>query len=152
MGFPEPHRRRNAVFMERFLAAICSYEKKQLGIRINTRAMVVGMMLMKLTAMTKELQHWHKKRKSFNIRQVATLTDKIQHICLVTMRGKYIYFDIQHFIAVALDGNSVSLKSVSIRYKNLVQCIKSKKISLDDELKAHFAQSHTAEMIWSYSK
>eukprot|EP00957_Ditylum_brightwellii_P139482 10630347-Ditylum_brightwellii.AAC.1 len=60
MGFPEPHRRRNAVCMEKLLAAMCSDEKKQLGIRI---------MLMKLAAITKELQHWHKKRKSFNIRQ-----------------------------------------------------------------------------------
>eukprot|EP00957_Ditylum_brightwellii_P164938 12558130-Ditylum_brightwellii.AAC.1 len=126
MDFPEPHRRRNAVCMEKFLATMCSYEKKQLGIRINTRDMVVGMMLMKLTAMTKELQHWHKKRKSFNIRQVATLT--------------------------ALAGNSVSLKSVSGRYKWLEQCIKSKKISSDHELKAHFAHSHAAKMILSYSK
>eukprot|EP00957_Ditylum_brightwellii_P210146 15364609-Ditylum_brightwellii.AAC.1 len=53
MGFPEPHRRRNAVCMEKFLAAMCSYEKKQLVIRINTRVMVVGMMLMKLADMTK---------------------------------------------------------------------------------------------------
>eukprot|EP00957_Ditylum_brightwellii_P052597 3988405-Ditylum_brightwellii.AAC.1 len=73
MGFPEPHRKRNTVFMENFLAAMCSYEKKKLGIRLNTRAVVVGMMLMKLAAMTKELPHWHKKRKSFNSRQVATL-------------------------------------------------------------------------------
>eukprot|EP00957_Ditylum_brightwellii_P003196 243453-Ditylum_brightwellii.AAC.1 len=69
MGFPEPHRRRIAVCMEKFIAAMCSYEKQQLGIRLNTRAMVVGMMLIKLAAIAKELQHWHKKRKSFNIRQ-----------------------------------------------------------------------------------
>eukprot|EP00957_Ditylum_brightwellii_P103200 7865418-Ditylum_brightwellii.AAC.1 len=87
MGFPEPHRRRNAVCMEKFLAAMCSYEKKQLGVRINTRAMVVGIMLMKLAAITKELKHWHKKRKSFNIRQVATLTGEVQHICSVTTWG-----------------------------------------------------------------
>eukprot|EP00957_Ditylum_brightwellii_P211238 15365939-Ditylum_brightwellii.AAC.1 len=131
MGFPEPHRTRNSVCMEKFLAVMCSYEKKQLGIRINTRAMVVGMMLRKLTAMTTELQHWHKKRKSFNIRQVATLTGEIQHICLVITWGKYIYLGIQHSVAVALAGNSVSLKSVSIIYKKLEQCIKSKKISSD---------------------
>eukprot|EP00957_Ditylum_brightwellii_P167524 12752614-Ditylum_brightwellii.AAC.1 len=39
MEFPELHRRRNAVCMEKFLAAMCSYEKKQLGIRLNTQAM-----------------------------------------------------------------------------------------------------------------
>eukprot|EP00957_Ditylum_brightwellii_P031031 2351793-Ditylum_brightwellii.AAC.1 len=74
MSFPKPHRRRNTDCMEKFLAVMCSYKKKQLGIRINTKTMVVGMMLMKLTAMATDLQHWHKKRKSFNIRQVVTLT------------------------------------------------------------------------------
>eukprot|EP00957_Ditylum_brightwellii_P087650 6673752-Ditylum_brightwellii.AAC.1 len=124
MGFPEPHRRRNDVCMEKFLAAMCSYEKKQLGIRINTRDMAVGMMLMKLTAIITEIQYWHKKRKSFNIRQVLLLL---------------------HSVVIALTGNSVSLKSVSTRYKKLKPCIKSKKISSDDELRAHFAQSHTAK-------
>eukprot|EP00957_Ditylum_brightwellii_P022920 1729691-Ditylum_brightwellii.AAC.1 len=33
MGYPEPHRRRNAVCMEKYLAAQCAYEKKQLGFR-----------------------------------------------------------------------------------------------------------------------
>eukprot|EP00957_Ditylum_brightwellii_P161952 12330771-Ditylum_brightwellii.AAC.1 len=39
MGFPDPHRRRIAIYMEKFIAAMCSYEKQQLGIRLNTRAM-----------------------------------------------------------------------------------------------------------------
>ena len=59
--------------MEKFLAAKCSYEKIQLGIRINTRTMVVEMPEIKINNMLKELNHWHKGRKSFTIRQVATL-------------------------------------------------------------------------------
>eukprot|EP00957_Ditylum_brightwellii_P071134 5407058-Ditylum_brightwellii.AAC.1 len=102
--------------------------------------------------MTAELQHWHKKRKPFNFRQVGTLTGEIKNICSVTTWGKYIYLDIQHSVAVALDGISVSLKSFPSRYKKLEQCIKSKKVSSDDELKAHFAQSHATKMIWSKSK
>eukprot|EP00957_Ditylum_brightwellii_P145903 11110472-Ditylum_brightwellii.AAC.1 len=120
MGFPEPHRRRNAACVEKFLASMCSYEKQQLGKRLNTRTVTAGMVLVKLAEITAELQPQHKKRKSFNIRQLATLT--------------------------------VSLKFVSSRYKNHEQYIKSKKISSDDELKAHFAQHHAAKMTWSYSK
>eukprot|EP00957_Ditylum_brightwellii_P100823 7684617-Ditylum_brightwellii.AAC.1 len=69
MGFPETHRRKIAVCMEKIVAVMCSYEKQQSGIRLNTRAMAIGMMLIKLAVMGKEFQHWHKKRKSFNIRQ-----------------------------------------------------------------------------------
>jgi len=152
MGFPEPQKRRIAICMEKFIAAMCSYEKQQLGIRLNTRAMVVGMMPNKLAALEKELLHWHRKRKSFNIRQVATLTGEIQHICSVTTWGKYMYMDIQHSVAVALAGNSISLKATSARYKKLEQCIKAERLTSDDDLKAHFALSHKAKMIWSYSK
>eukprot|EP00957_Ditylum_brightwellii_P061696 4681581-Ditylum_brightwellii.AAC.1 len=64
--------------------------------------------------MEKELLHWHKKRKSFNIRQVATLTGEIQHICSITTWGKYMYINIQHSVAVALAGNSITLKATSV--------------------------------------
>eukprot|EP00957_Ditylum_brightwellii_P131706 10045337-Ditylum_brightwellii.AAC.1 len=121
MRFPESYRRRNAVCMEKFLAVMCSYEKKQLGIRLNTRTVAVEMMLVKLAKMTADVQHWHKKRKSFNTRQVATLTGEIQYTCSVTTWGKCIYLDIQHSVAVALVGNSISLKSTSNRYKKIEQ-------------------------------
>eukprot|EP00957_Ditylum_brightwellii_P039616 2996260-Ditylum_brightwellii.AAC.1 len=87
--------------------------------------MPVGMIPDKLEEMATELQYWHKKRKSFNIRQVATLTGEIQHICSVTTWGKY---------------------------KRLEQCTQSKKILSDDELKAHSTQSHAAKRVLAYSK
>eukprot|EP00957_Ditylum_brightwellii_P200820 15308013-Ditylum_brightwellii.AAC.1 len=62
MGYPEPHRRKNAVCMEMYLAAQCAYEKKQLGVRINARALALGLMVDTTLCMTSELQHWHKKR------------------------------------------------------------------------------------------
>eukprot|EP00957_Ditylum_brightwellii_P064195 4870844-Ditylum_brightwellii.AAC.1 len=77
MGYPEPHRRRNAVCMEKYLAAQCAYEKKQLGVRLSTRALALGLMADTKLYMTSELQYWHKKWKSFNIRQVGTLTGNI---------------------------------------------------------------------------
>eukprot|EP00957_Ditylum_brightwellii_P182818 13925525-Ditylum_brightwellii.AAC.1 len=63
--------------------------------------------------MTSELQHWHKQRKSFNIRQMGTLTGQIQDICAVTPWYKYIYLDIQHSVVVCLAGNSITLKATS---------------------------------------
>eukprot|EP00957_Ditylum_brightwellii_P153733 11700948-Ditylum_brightwellii.AAC.2 len=68
MGYPEPHRRRNVVCTEKYLAAQCAYEKKQLGVKLNTRALALGLMADKKLCMTSELQHWHKRRKSFDIR------------------------------------------------------------------------------------
>eukprot|EP00957_Ditylum_brightwellii_P146796 11175529-Ditylum_brightwellii.AAC.1 len=84
MGYSEPHRRRNAVCMEKYLAAQFLYIKKQLGNRLNTRSLVLGLMADKKIDMTSELQHWHKKKRSFNIRQVGSLTGRIEDICAVT--------------------------------------------------------------------
>ena len=147
LGYPEPERRKNAVCMEKYLAAMCSYEKAQLGIRINTRDMVVGMPAVKLDKLKTELQHWHKKRKSFTIFQVATLTGNLQHICSVTPWGKYLYMSIQHSVAVALSGNSIELKKPSRKYMKLVNEITKEKVFTEDELKAHFAQSHATKMV-----
>eukprot|EP00957_Ditylum_brightwellii_P114858 8758527-Ditylum_brightwellii.AAC.1 len=60
--------------------------------------------------------------------------------------------DIQHSVAVALAGNSISLKATLAGYKKLEQCIKAERITSDDDLKPHFALSHKAKMIWSCSR
>eukprot|EP00957_Ditylum_brightwellii_P052011 3945190-Ditylum_brightwellii.AAC.1 len=70
--------------MEKYLAAQCAYEKKQLGVRLNTRALALGLIAGTKLCMTSELQHWHKKRRSFNIRHMGSLTGQIQDICAVT--------------------------------------------------------------------
>eukprot|EP00957_Ditylum_brightwellii_P126769 9663110-Ditylum_brightwellii.AAC.1 len=44
MGYPEPDRRIHAVCMENYVATQCPYEKKQSGIRFNTRALALGLM------------------------------------------------------------------------------------------------------------
>eukprot|EP00957_Ditylum_brightwellii_P016703 1256157-Ditylum_brightwellii.AAC.1 len=81
--------------MEKYLAAQCAYENKQLEVRLNARALALGLMADTKLYTASELQHWHKKMKSFNIRQVGTLPD------------------IQHSVAVCLAGNSITLKATS---------------------------------------
>eukprot|EP00957_Ditylum_brightwellii_P037147 2812009-Ditylum_brightwellii.AAC.1 len=44
ISYPEPYKKRNAVSTKKFLTVQCSYEKKQLGIRLNTRALALGLM------------------------------------------------------------------------------------------------------------
>eukprot|EP00957_Ditylum_brightwellii_P120173 9170301-Ditylum_brightwellii.AAC.1 len=79
--------------------------------------------------MTPELQHWRKKRKSFNIRKMGTLTVQIQDIHAATPWGKYISLDIQHSMAVCLAGNSITLKATSKKFQKLEACIKANRIN-----------------------
>eukprot|EP00957_Ditylum_brightwellii_P206080 15346710-Ditylum_brightwellii.AAC.1 len=55
IGYPGPFRRRNAFYMEKFLDAQCSYEKKQLYNRLNTRSMALGMIVDKKAEIRDEL-------------------------------------------------------------------------------------------------
>eukprot|EP00957_Ditylum_brightwellii_P205358 15343522-Ditylum_brightwellii.AAC.1 len=82
---------------------------------------------------TSELEHWHEKRKSFNIRQVGPLTG-------------------QHSVAVCLAGNAITLKATSKGFQKLEACIKANRINSDDDLNAYFTQIHAAKMIWAYKK
>ena len=88
----------------------------------------------------------------FNIRQAGALTGQTQDTCSVTPWRKYIYLDIQHSVTVCLAGNSITLKATSKRFQKLEACIKANRTTSDDDLKAHFAQSHAAKMIWAYKK
>eukprot|EP00957_Ditylum_brightwellii_P200965 15319128-Ditylum_brightwellii.AAC.1 len=71
IDYLEPHRRRNAVSMEKFFAAQCLYKKKQLDIRLNTKFIAVGLMA-------------DKKASGHLIR-------KNQDICSVAPERKYIW-------------------------------------------------------------
>eukprot|EP00957_Ditylum_brightwellii_P210647 15365213-Ditylum_brightwellii.AAC.2 len=83
---------------------------------------------------------------------MAILFGKIQDICSMTPWGKHICIDIHHSVPVYLPGNFIALKATSKRFQKLEECIKANKINIDDELKAHFAQSHAAKEIWAYNK
>eukprot|EP00957_Ditylum_brightwellii_P076028 5779005-Ditylum_brightwellii.AAC.2 len=74
----------------------------------------------KKSGMLDELQHWYRARKSFNIKQVATLFEK-------------------HSVAMCLSGNSIILKAIPKRFQKLEDYIKANKISTDHEVKACFA-------------
>ena len=67
LGFPDIEKRQNPLSLDKYFESICSYERIQLGININTRKMTLSLTNKKRLAMLDELSHWHEKRKSFNI-------------------------------------------------------------------------------------
>ena len=78
LGFPEIEKRQNALSLDKFFESICSYERIQLGININTRKMSIGLTEKKRLAMLDELSHWHKKRRSFTLLQGVILCGSLE--------------------------------------------------------------------------
>ena len=78
LGSPENDTRQNPLSLDKYCKPICSYERMQLGISINTRSMSIRLTQKKRIAMIKELSHWHKNRKSFTLLQVVILCDSLE--------------------------------------------------------------------------
>ena len=76
---PQPEFRNSPLSMKKFLQAMCSYEKIQLGKILNTRIMTVCMTDKMTAKLVIELDHWHVNCKSFTIHQGATLLGLLEH-------------------------------------------------------------------------
>jgi len=63
LGFSEVDKRQDALSLDKYFESVCSYERIQLGVNINTRTMSIGLTDKKRFAMLDELSHWHKKGK-----------------------------------------------------------------------------------------
>ena len=88
--------------------------------------MMVALPVDKLNKLIKELKHWHKGRKSFNILQAAALMGVLQHATTVCVWAKYLYMALQHSIAIALTKNNKELRNKSPKFRALVKDIKKK--------------------------
>ena len=114
--------------------------------------MIVALPVEKLNKLIKELKHWHKGRKSFNILQAAALMGVLQHVVTVCVWAKYLYMALQHSIAIALTKNNKELRNKSPKFRTLVKEIKKAKLSEDDIKKGRFAQGEAEKMVWHYHK
>lgn len=78
LGFPETEKRQNPLSLDKYFESVCSYERIQLGMNVNTRMMSVGLTEKKRLSMLDELSHWHNKRRSFTLLQGVILCESIE--------------------------------------------------------------------------
>ena len=57
LGYPDITARQDALSLDMFLQSICSYQRDQLGVLINTRSMTIGLAEQKRLTMIDELTH-----------------------------------------------------------------------------------------------
>ena len=78
LGYPNLDVRQNPLSLDKYFESTCSYERVQLGIKVNTRTMSLSLTDKKRLAMLDELSHWYSKRKSFTLLQGVTLCGSIE--------------------------------------------------------------------------
>lgn len=96
--------------MDKHHESLCSCSRKQLGILINTRSLTAGITPEKRKELLDLLSStWHPKRKSFTLREGASLLGATQSLALTTTWGKHLCIEMQHSVFLALH---VSTKKV----------------------------------------
>ena len=78
LGYPNTEVRQNPLSLDKYFESTCSYERIQLGIKVNSRTMCLSLTDKKRLTMLDELSHWHNKRKSFTLLQGVTLCGSIE--------------------------------------------------------------------------
>ena len=63
LGFPEIEKRQDPLSLDKCFESVCSYQRTQLGINVNTRRMSISLTESKRISMLDELSHWHKKEE-----------------------------------------------------------------------------------------
>ena len=95
--------RRSPLSMDKFSAFPCSWEKTQLGLHINTRAMSIALPTDKLLRLVSTLTStWHTARKSFTLLEGVTLLGHLEHACTVCPWGKYLFCALRSAVNMCL--------------------------------------------------
>ena len=97
--------RRSALSLEKYFKAICSWKKIQLGNLVDTRRMVVSHPDEKIEKIKLQLQHWHKHRRSFTLKQGAQLLGNLEHLASWCPWLRFTAFSLRDSLLTALRAN-----------------------------------------------
>ena len=95
LGFPNIEVRQNALSLDKYFDSVCSHERIQLGILINTRSLNVSLVEKRRLIMLYEISHWHKKRKSFTLIQRGTLCGALEFWANTSPWVRFLYLNLQ---------------------------------------------------------
>ena len=148
LGPDMPTIRRSNLSMDKFYQATCSYEKTQLGVLIITRIMRVSLPPEKFQELSEILAHWHSFRKTFVIKEAATMLGRLDNAAGVCDWARFLFLSTRQALLLALR----KCKDEVYNNKSFATYIKDAHNHSDDEfglLRKKFALSKIAKGIWN---
>ena len=95
LGFPDIEIRQDPLSLDKYFESICSFQRIQLGINVNTRRMSLSLTDTKRVSMLEELSHWHKKRKSFTLLQGVILCGSLEFWANTSSWVRFLYHQLR---------------------------------------------------------
>lgn len=145
LGFPDEEHRKNCLSIDKYIMSMCSFIRVQLGILLNTRTLTINLSDKKRSKALATITHWHGKRKSFTIRQVAQLLGDLTHISATTRWGRFLYISLQHSVYKALKFN-MKFVFQNQKFEKFIKLINHENILI-----AKFNQSLLSKAVWNCS-
>jgi hypothetical protein len=145
-GTPNPSQRPDPVDFDKFTREPISYERTQIGYRINTRELTVTIPEEKRIAMLNLLTNtWGPRRRSFQLREAAELLGTLLSLSRVCKWGIFLFCNILQSINEMLSKNARRL----INSDEFVQLTQAASRHTVDSSKYRFFASRYAKAIWN---
>ena len=144
LGYPEEEKRQNALSLDKYYDSVCSHERVQLGIRVNSRTMTIGLAETRRVTMLNELSHWHKHRKSFTLLQGVTLCGTLEFWANTSPWIRFIYTHLRSSVNKCLH-SSVDITKNKKAIKQLISKVAHSKHTEDHEGMQRYIQSKLAK-------
>jgi hypothetical protein len=148
LGYKETEVRRFALSEDKYFKTKCSFEREQLGLLVNTRAMIVALPDQKRKKLINILLHWHKGRRSYTLRDIAELIGGLLHAAQIAPWARYLFIAIQDSVRASLRKNSKLQKS-SKQFQLYKKIISQEKLGPAFKAKADFYRAKVAKDLWN---
>ena len=145
LGYPNDNIRIDALSLDKFFQSICSYERIQLGVSINTRTMTIGLSNLKRLSMIDELKHWHKGRRSFTLLQGVTLCGILEFWSSTSCWGRFLFLALRAAVTTAFRNASSITKDKRIIKVMISELARTPK---PVDLRVRFLQRNIAREIY----
>ena len=144
LGYPNTDIRQNPLSLDKYFESTCSYERIQLGIKINSRTMSLSLTDKKRKAMIDELTNWHNKRKSFTLLQGVTLCGSIEFWANISPWVRLLYLNLRSAVNKCIT-SSLKLTKEKASIKSMISKLAHSNDLHNLELKEKYIQSKIAK-------
>ena len=110
--------------------------------------MMVSLPIDKFNELLALLNHWHKHRKTFVIKEAATLLGKLENAATICTWARFLFLSLRHAILLALRKNRAKVYQ-NKRFKDFVAHAHQLPVDEFCILRKKFALSKIAKEIWN---
>ena len=148
LGFSETDKRRFALSLDKYFKTMCSWEREQLGLLVNTREMIVSLPPAKIKKLIKLLSHWHSGRRTYTLRDIAELTGGLLHAAQIAPWAKYLFIAIQDSVRASLRLNT-KLQNANKKLVKFRKFIADEHLGPAFKTRADFYRGKLAQEVWN---